>query len=409
MTQATILVPSSRRIEFFLLLSGYFFYMLRYGTNNDAIVLNLGALQILVAIYAFMRYGVPARVLSFFGIFFLGLFVAQFMYLAVVHDSGLPGSDSEYLYASTRLLVYLFFMCLHGLTIRPVDVQGLVRAVLYLSRFSAVIGLASILLYAAIGVPVLLHFYGGDMVVRVQAFLSEPSAFAPIIGILLIWGCYWRSPKDIVLGISVMLISYSPVAIIGGCASFVIYTFFFRKGRHVLNASMIVFFAVVFYYLMNLDCVSLADSSSVLFKVFGRTSCGLQAVFDPALGPGANQRLWSMLTSIDLLQHKGAMLTGFGLNSSSIFMPELYGDMRENSLWVSILLFYGVFGVFVFGGLCVWGFVRLRAVKEMAVVFVSFLVGSTINSAGGFYLHALVFWMMAYVFSSQSRARVALS
>ncbi len=405
MTTVSTCIVRPRSIEFYLIFSGYFFFMLRWGGNNNAIFLNLGALQIAVAVYAFIRYGAPSRALATLVLISLLLAGAQFFYPEILLDTHLPGSDASYIGASTKLLVYLFFISLHGMTIRPGDIPYLARAFLNLSRFSVLLAAVSIVLYRLIGVPVLLNFYFAEGMVRPQALLPEPSAFAPLAGMLLIAGYHWKSRKDLIWGIVAMLIPLSPITIMGGLAAFAVYTFLYEIRSLFLKVMTLMVAGAVIYYLMSLDCASLVVREESVPRTLGRMSCGLQVIFDPQLreavqGVFLNLRLLSTLTSIDILAHTGTFMSGLGLNSSSIFMPELYGELRENSIWISVLLFYGIPGMVIFALLCVSALWRLsHAPKYFAAIFVTVLTCSTINSAGGFYLYAFIFWGIAFAFT----------
>lgn len=404
---------SQRRFEFYLIFAGYFFFMFRWGANNDAVFLNLGALQIAVAVYAFVRYGAPTRILIGVTTLAALLFGIQFLYPAVLAAAHLPGSSVEYLGASTKLLIYLYFMCLHGMTVRPEDAPVATRAFLGLSRLSVLIAVATMALYKLAEVPVLLNFYFAEGLVRPQAFLAEPSAFAPLAGVLLVVGFYGRSWKDLLLGLLGMAVPLSPITILGGLAAFGVYTFLYEFRSLFLKVAALTIAGAVLYYLMTLDCASLVVSHESFPRTLGRMSCGVQVIFNPQLreavqGIFLNLRLLSTLTSIDVLRASGTMMTGLGLNSSSIFMPALYDEMRENSIWISVLLFYGVPGLMAFAVMCVGALWRLRrAPKTLTAIFVTILTCSTINSAGGFYLYAFIFWGMAYAYGRYCSASVS--
>lgn len=394
-----------RAIEFLLLLLGYFFYSIRWGGENEQVLLQLGWLQILVTLWALARYKFSMRGFLTFVTIFLAMACAQIFYPQIISEAKVPGDVDLYLVAAVRLYVYLLFVCLHALTMRKSDGETFINCFLWLSRASVVVAAVSMLLYWVFDIPVLLNFYFAQGIVRPQAFLSEPSAFAPLIGCLLIFG--WRRKKllDIMLAITGMGLALSPITIIGGVGAFLVYLLFYGARDIFVKCGVIMVLIVAFAFINSLDCRTLVISGESMERTLGRVSCGIQVLYDRELkssleGVFYNERLESTITSINFLQDNGLMETGAGLNSSSIFMPILYGEVRENSLWLSVLLFYGIYGLLAVALLCIYALVKISRVNQgMAAIFLTLLVSATINSAGGFYMYSLLFWSMCYSLS----------
>ncbi|NWD86047.1 MULTISPECIES: hypothetical protein [unclassified Pseudomonas] len=407
-----IITLRSRTFEFVLFLSGYFFYRFQYGSENEYISFNLGVLQIAVSIYAIVRYPVRRRALIFvlFSSFFL-LFL-QIAYYAnfVIPWSGLPGDGAEYLYAAIRLWVYLFFVCIYALTIARDDLYKFCDVFIFLSRFSVVIAVASLFVFYTAGVSLLLNTYFAEHLIRPQAFLSEPSSFAPIAAVLMIVGWLRKSKIDIALSLIALSITFSPISILTTLLAIFLYSCLY--GIKSTSAKIFIFVVAVVSMstLFMMDCANLVVSLNGFERTTGRVSCGVQVIFDSGLRDQlqdlfTNQRLTSTFMSMDLARQYGGILLGFGLNSSSIFMPALVGEVRENSLWISMFLFYGIIGVLVFLSLVVLGMLRARMVnREFVVFYLSVLVASTINSAGGFYLYSLLYFsVIVILFGRKSR------
>lgn len=390
----------TRSFEFILFLSGYFFYRFQYGTENEFISFNLAIVQIAVSVYALFRYPVKINSLIYTASTFILLLFLQlvFYWQYIIPESGLPGDNEDYLSASIRLWVYLFFVCLYALTIRRNEIDEFCRAFIRLSRFSVLVAIATIILYYVSGVALLLNVYAVEHLVRPQAFLSEPSAFAPIAATLLIVGWMKKNVRDIFYSLVALLITFSPISIMTTLGAVFLYALLYGVKNFPLKLLIVVVVSIVVTYLLLADCASMVVSMNGFERTFGRMSCGVQVVFDSHLREQlqftfTNQRLTSTFISIDLISEYKGLFSGFGLNSSSIFMPELFGEIRENSLWLSILLFYGVFGVFAFFAIIVAGlFCVKRASREFAVFYLAVLVASTINSAAGFYLYSLLFF-----------------
>lgn len=402
---------TTRLLEFGLMLSGYFLYSIRWGGENQQILMSLGWLQILTAIYAFLRYSAPTRGITALMILFGFMGVAQIFYPFAIRNANIPGESSQYIEAAVRLYVYLFFVCLHALTVRREDAPLFLDTFLKLSRLSIMIAVGCMILYWTTGIPFLLNFYFSQGIIRPQAFLSEPSAFAPLVGCLLISGWLNKSRKDVAIALAGIAFALSPITILGGIGAFVLYAFLYKTRGALVKGAVIMscFIALVFVNMM--DCTSLVVSDSAIDRTLGRVSCGVQVIYDGNLryaleGIFYNDRLESAIKSVEFLRDTKSVATGMGLNSSSIFMPELYGEVRENSLWLSILLFYGVFGVAVFALMCLIGMARMaRATDTIAVIFVAFLVCSTINSAGGFYGYSILLWCITFALSPACRRR----
>lgn len=400
-----------RAIEFALLLSGFFLYSIRWGGENQQILMNLGWLQILVSIYALLKYGANSRGLASLVIVFGLMGVAQFFYPFIVKSANVPGESSQYVEAAVRLYVYLFFVCLHALTVRRQDVDVFVSTFLRLSRWSVLIAVACMVLYWTTGIPLLLNFYFSQGIIRPQAFLSEPSAFAPLVGCLLIFGWLNKSRSDVAIALAGIAFALSPITIIGGIGAFVLYAFLYRTRGALVKGLIMALCVGGFIAINTMDCTSLVVSDNAIDRTLGRVSCGVQVIYDSDLrdaleGVFYNDRLESAIKSVEFLRQTRSMATGMGLNSSSIFMPELYGEVRENSLWLSVLLFYGIVGVTVFSCMCFIGMARIaRARNSIAVIFVAFLVCSTINSAAGFYGYSILLWCITFALSPACRRR----
>lgn len=402
---------SGRTIEFMLLMSGYFLYSIRWGGENQQILLSLGWLQILVSSYAIWRFGASSRALAWLLIIFGMIGIAQLFYPYVIEGANIPGTISDYVEAAARLYFYLFFICLHALTMRQQDIDVFVQVFLQLSRLSIAIATACMFLYWMTGIPILLNFYFSEVIIRPQAFLSEPSAFAPLVGSLLVWGLLKKSRKDLLIALAGLLLALSPITIIGGIGTFVLYVFLYKTRGTLVKGILVLFLLLAFLSISMTDCTSLVVSDNPIDKTLGRASCGVQVIYDRDLraalnGIFYNDRLESAIKAIEFLGETKAMTTGMGLNSSSIFMPELYGEVRENSIWLSILLFYGVVGVAAFGMVRMASMKRLtRARNTVAVIFVAFFVCSTINSAGGFYGYSVLLWCITFALSPMCRPR----
>lgn len=389
-----------RFFEFILFLSGYFFYRFQYGLENEFISFNLGVLQIAVALYALMRFSVkPISLVFLLGLFGVALFVQVFYYYEYVAPaSGLPGPAIEYLLASLRLWVYLFFCCMYAITVRRDDLSTFCDAFLVLSRFSVIVAVASMVIYYATGQAFLINVYVVEHLIRPQAFLSEPSSFAPIAAVLLIVGWLRRSKIDMFLAVVALAITFSPISFLATAITALLYAFFYLVRSVPARVAVVGVAVTVFTILFMLDCSSLVVSLGGFERTLGRVSCGVQVMFDDDLRNSlsttfTNQRLTSTLLSIDFAKDNGAVLFGFGLNSSSVFMPALFGEVRENSLWISVFLFYGVVGVIVYLAAVLLGvFFTFNTNREFAVFYLAVVVSSTINSAGGFYLFSLVFF-----------------
>lgn len=395
------LITRTRTIEFMLFLSGYFLYRFQYGLENEFVSFNLAPLQILCAIYALLRFPIKpiALLLVVGGALALLLVQGLYYYGVVIPESSLPGDGYEYLSAALRLWVYLFFICAYALTVRQQDLDDICNAFLKLSRFSVIVALLSLVLYHVTGISVLLNFYAVEHLIRPQAFLSEPSAFAPIAAVLLIVGWTRGTYKDIGYALLALAVTFSPISIMTTVGTAFLYAFLFGIRSVLLKATIACLGLAVIVPMLTMDCVPLVTSLNGFERTLGRMSCGVQVIFDNDLRDQlkytfTNQRLTSAFISIDHLQQYEGVFFGFGLNSSSVFMPELYGVVRENSLWFSMLLFYGVVGLLVFFLVVLAALFWARNVpRDFAVLFLSLVVASTLNSAGGFYLYSLVFFV----------------
>jgi hypothetical protein len=180
--------------------------------------------------------------------------------------------------------------------------------------------------------------------------------------------------------------------------------FIYVISRVTTAVRLVVLFllGIAIYSASAINCVALVESENAISILAGRTACGVQSFFNEEL-ISYNGRLLSAYNTISLLEEHDAWWHGFGLNSSSVFVNHQIDGVQENSIWLSLALFYGVFAVAIIAFFFVFLLVRIRQIPiELGAIYSALLVAATINSAQGFYLYGLLFVFAIVVYNQQS-------
>jgi hypothetical protein len=324
-----------------------------------------------------------------------------FTFLLLIHilqtdflvDS-LPNYDYEYFIQGVLLWAYLFAVCLYASTIEVENYQKLLYFFDLFAKTAVVVAILSFMFYKITDVSVLIHFYDGFGLARLQGFFSEPSAFAPVSCWLLMSGVKNSKLTNIGLAITACVLASSPIVIISTLLALGTYLMIFHPR---ITPLILVATALTAAYVTLVDCSINYDGSSI-----SRALCGAKTVFsEDARAVFSNDRIISSIAIFDHLSATNSLVFGLGINSASVFMPAYYGEMRDNSLPISIFASYGVLGVLVFVCFAIVCITIAWQRKNIYTIFwISFFWCSIINSAQGFISYALFFaasiWLLSY-------------
>lgn len=282
----------------------------------------------------------------------------------------------------TSIFVYAFLMY---------DERTLLMLFRYFAMGALVIGISAFVMNKANGQPYLISYTRSGST-RIQAMLSEPSAFAPVVAAGILFGTRQKDWVWLALSIVGLVLTRSPIVYATAILTVLIYVAI-RRTRGLRGAVSVVVSTVslltIFNYLQRIPYQSFTQDANPVKQAVGRLSSGIVNVTSGGR-LGENVRFAGAQTVVDDLFSNGWFYTGYGLNSSAVYFPAVYGEVRDFSLPLNMLFSFGVFGLLFFIGILVWALAR-TARDDYFLVFLPFAVASSINSAQGFATYQFVF------------------
>jgi hypothetical protein len=380
----------------FLLFIPFFISRITWGLDNESksLYLHIPQAIIFAAICAIglLQFKVYFRQAIVF-VIFTGLLFIHFIHAALLYGN-LLDYNRDYFSQGILLWAYLFSVCFYASTIKLNDYKNIMYFFNIFSISFTLISIIFYVLYKWSGVGLLIHFYEGFELARLQGFFSEPSAFAPISCWLLLYGIRYKKIINIGLAIVICVLTYSPIVLISTFLALISYVIIFHP-RIIPLIFLLGFLTVVWVNLV--DCLATEDVTSLT-----RAACGAKSIFDvDTRAIFSNDRLLSSFVIFEHLKATSTWVYGQGINSTSIFMPAHYGAMRDNSLPISIVAFYGVIGALVLVVSVATGLIVAWRRKNIYSIFwLSFFWCSMINSAQGFITYTLLFvasiWLLSF-------------
>ncbi len=398
-------------IIFSLFFLPFFFSRVTWGMENAYIALPLGWAQVLVAIWgitaALMTSGRRGWVILTC-IFFLILFLihcVQALFLQTIWNSEI----NQYFAKGVILWGYLAACAIFAaaLPLRCVDLM--LRIFRYYGLATISIGFMCLVVFLLTGTALLINYYEGYNLIRAQAFMSEPSAWAPIVAFLCLMGIWHRDRVALIFGVMGLILSLSPIVfLVTGLSQL---TILMLRVKAIRFPSFLVIIGLM-VIVLSIDCNNfLFDGHHPLENLLGRSVCGMQTVFsENARDSFTNDRLISTIAVLQHITDTHTWWSGLGLNSTAIFMPKYYDGLRDNSLWISLLAFYGVWGLVFFLVIGFIGFISIRrGNKILGFIWISFFWTVSVNSAEGFYTYALYFIFWILLLRSLPRRRILIN
>lgn len=382
-----------------LLFLPFFIFRISWGIDNQfqSLFTHIPQAAVILAIcllsLAHLRANKRQAVIT---AIFSGLLLIHFIQSVNLIGS-LPGYDYDYFLQGVLLWAYLFAVCLYASTIKIKDYPRFLHIFDLFAKAAILVAILFFLLYKLTGIALLVHFYEGFELVRIQGFFSEPSAFAPVACWLLLSGIRYRNLTNVGLAMIVCVLAFSPIVIISTLLALVTYLIIFHPR---ITPLIFVSGVLIAVWITLVDCSVAIDGSSL-----NRAACGVKAIFsEDTRAVFANDRLLSSIVIFEHLAATGSWVYGLGINSTSVFMPAYFGVMRDNSLPISIIAFYGAIGGLVFVLFVAVGLYMAWKRKNIYSIFwISFFWCSMINSAQGFITYALLFVASIWLFSHPSK------
>lgn len=230
-------------------------------------------------------------------------------------------------------------------------------------------------------------------VLRMQGMLSEPSAWAPVIPLVMLLAIGRRSWWSLGLAVLATVLTASPTCVLVLVATIPLYYVLTgtRRSRAVVILALAVCLpaAVLFAYAARPG--PYMNSHNTPEKAVGRLLAGIEYAETDGRA-GHNTRLADTRAVISEAMVNGWILAGAGPAADETYFPARFpsGTLRPNALWVSVLFDFGLIGVLLLGSLMVIGVWRMRHRTQMCAILLPFFVASLINSAEGSFEYGFV-------------------
>lgn len=320
----------------------------------------------------------------------------------IAHLAPIVGDTYQYLEKFLSLWFYLLLTSLVSVLLlgRPPAIS----AFSVLASGSVLLGAVAFALSARTGSQVAVHVYGE--VVRMQALLTEPSAFAPIVAFLVLIAIRRRQTSMLIFAAVGLSLTFSPTVYLSTVASLLLLGLLASRTRAAVLLVLVSLATILTVARSSFDANALQESASPISSSLGRLLNGIDNVL--SLGEeGANVRFLALLETLDFLKEHGLLFTGYGLNSAAVLFLELYDTPKDNALWISMMAFYGIVGCTLFLLACGWALARLHKIRHPYLdIYVPFLVASMINSAQGFLAYSFVIGGVAIAVQSARTEQV---
>jgi hypothetical protein len=250
---------------------------------------------------------------------------------------------------------------------------------------------------------------------RMQGTLSEPSAWAPVISLIVLLALLRRSWLYLGLALAGAVLTASPtclLVLVATVATYYLLTGTKRQRTAVLvSVALLTPIAALFVQTARPDEYLHSHNTSEV--ELGRLLSGIRAVETDGRA-GHNTRFASTRVVVADMRANGWLYTGAGPAADVTYFPARYPNgarpegYRPNSLWVITLFDFGVLGVAVLALLMLAAAWRMRHSPLTCAILLPFFIASMINSAEGLFEYSFVaLGIMLYAFGWVPQAEEA--
>lgn len=308
----------------------------------------------------------------------------------------------EYGFRDAYLAAGFGFVVIYGLTVVYgalfFDRRAFVTVFYWLSITSAWVAIAAWGLDRLANTDVLVNRRetgGGD---RLVGLLAEPSAWAPIVPVLIILGLRRRYPVLPMLTAAIVTYaSQSPTVYLVTVTSLILYSLLTTKWSRGRVPALVLTCVVVVggtYFVTTANAMEYVASTNRVENAVGRLLLGFESIQRGDGDPAVNARLSSTQLTVSEVDDLEIYWVGYGPNSSSVYFPAKYPAAEgvapgPNAIWVRALFEGGVPLAAALVTLLALAVIRVRHYSDLAAIFLPVTVAVMINSAGGHDLNKL--------------------
>lgn len=244
-----------------------------------------------------------------------------------------------------------------------------------------------------------------DGALRMQGTLSEPSAWAPVIPVIVILSIRRRSFFYLILALIGLLLADSPTCFLVLLICIPLYYLLIGnwRCRVPLLIVAVIIIPTLTAFVQSANANKYLTSTNSTEVALGRLISGIQNV-ETGGKAGTNTRYTVTTVVINEIRSNGWTWTGAGPAADITYFPAAFpvvtNTYRPSSLWLSVLFDFGIVGVCLLGALMVLSSWRMRTSPETAAILLPFFLAALINSAEGSFEYAfVVLGVMLYGFN----------
>jgi hypothetical protein len=330
---------------------------------------------------------------GFVGVSLLVLLVAVY---AVARGHPRYGTTEQYLAAGLAFTVIYGFTILYARNL--FSLNAFCETFWRFSVASLWIALLSYVSHKAFGDYYLVSVRLDTGIGRLQGFLSEPSAWAPVLTAMILLSIRRRSYGYLLLSLLGVVLTQSPTTFI--TAAITVPTYYvviskWRRGKPVAIGLLVGSALAVIGFVRTADPSRYLESSNPIAHTIGRTLSGISNVTSGG-AVGENARFSYLQTVLADIRGSGRTWLGFGPDASSVFFPAKYPlftglrPIGPASIWNRAWFEFGLIGMLFLIGVMVLAIVRSYKYPTLAAILLPFILSSCINEAGGHQLNKIV-------------------
>jgi hypothetical protein len=249
---------------------------------------------------------------------------------------------------------------------------------------------------------------------RMKGTLTEPSAWAPVITVVVLLAIRRRSWLYVALAAIGLVLLASPICILVLVAAVPLYYALTGTRRHRIGLllTLAALIPAAVFLAHTASPRHYLNSHNTAELTVGRLLAGIESVQTDGQA-GHNTRFASTRAVLAQARINGWILAGAGPAADSTYFPEKFPTrpheepLLPDALWVSVFFDFGLGGVSVLVILMSIAIWRMRHNPGMSAIMIPFFVTALINSAEGSFEYAFVaLGVMLYAFGWEAKGDV---
>ena len=351
------------------------------GVLPGVVKLQMAGLAVLAfGRIAVVRRALPPRALERIYLVFAALALTVITYLALRPWPQFAGSIRSY---DTRAVMFVItYTAVAVFAVLFLEEQIFVRVMWRSATIALWAGVLTCLVSRISGY--LIRVNPANSALRMTGTLFEPSAWAPILVMVLLLALRRRSRLYVFLSLAGLYLADSPTCMLVMAVTVPLYYALTGKWRHrvVLLAALCILIPAGAFFVSHADVPAYMDSRNASEVAAGRLVSGIRNISTDGQ-QGYNSRFVDTTGALDAARANGWMVFGAGPAADATYFTAAGTQAAAgvNALWVSVLVDFGAGGTILLGVLIVTAVWRMRRFPPLAAILIPSCVASLVNSS----------------------------